>query len=196
MEAKHLPPFRETEHRIEVFSVPENEVIALQMGRIGCIWRPHDSEKPGERAPANTGSAVAYIVLLEDYKEVAEVMCDALRSEGHRCFVIRSKRVAERFLSRVRPDLVVVDCLLVGGDGLELAEQLASVANIPLIIISGDEDRAAEGERAGFLCLRKPFRMAELVAAVSILLTGNDQTGTSNGRFRVSPVDRADYGSP
>jgi DNA-binding response OmpR family regulator len=79
---------------------------------------------------------VAYIVLLEDYQEVAEVMYDALRSEGHRCFVIRSRRVAERFLSRVRPDLVVVDCLLIGGDGLELAGRLASNANVPVIVVS------------------------------------------------------------
>ena len=141
---------------------------------------------------------MAYIVLLEDYKEVAEIMCDALRSEGHRCFVIRSRRVAEHFLSRVRPDLMVVDCLLIGGDGLELAGRLASTANVPVIIISGDEDRAAEAERAGFRCLRKPFRMAELVAAVSILLTGNEQTESTlrNGRFRVCSVDRADYGFP
>ena len=117
---------------------------------------------------------MAYIVLLEDYKEVAEVMRDALRSEGHRCLVIRSRRSAERFLGRVRPDLVIVDCLLIGGDGLELAGQLASNANIPVIVTSGDEDRAAEAERAGFPCLRKPFSLAELVAAVSMLLAGHD----------------------
>jgi DNA-binding response OmpR family regulator len=122
---------------------------------------------------------VAYIVLLEDYEEVAEIMCDALRCEGHRCFVIRSQRSAERFLSRVRPDLVIVDCLLIGGDGLEVAAQLACKANIPVIVTSGDEDRAAEAERAGFPCLRKPFRLVDLVAAVSMLLADNDQIGTT-----------------
>jgi two-component system OmpR family response regulator len=121
---------------------------------------------------------VAYIVLLEDYKEVAGIMCDALRSEGHRCFVIRSRPSAERFLSRVRPDLVIVDCLLIGGDGLQLAGQLASNTNVPIIVTSGDKDRAAEAERAGFPCLRKPFRLADLVAAVSMLLARNDQIGT------------------
>jgi hypothetical protein len=52
---------------------------------------------------------------------------------------------------------------------------------------------ALDAEGAGFRCLRKPFRMAELVA-VSILLTGNEQTESTlrNGRFR----DQADYGSP
>jgi CheY-like chemotaxis protein len=34
---------------------------------------------------------MAYIVVVEDNEDVAEVVSDALRSEGHRCFVIRSK---------------------------------------------------------------------------------------------------------
>ena len=150
----------------------------------------------GHRGPDNQGSAVAYIVLLEDYKDVAEIMCDALRSEGHRCFVIRSKRSAERFLSRVRPDLVIVDCLLIGGDGLEVAGQLASKAEIPVLVTSGDEDRAAEAERAGFPCLRKPFRLVDLVAAVSMLLTRYNQIGTTpnNGSFRGPPADRGGLG--
>ena len=71
-----------------------------------------------------------------------------------------------------------MDCLLIGGDGLELAAQLSSEADVPVIVTSGDEDRAAEAERAGFPCLRKPFRLADLVAAVSMLLARNDQIGT------------------
>ena len=122
---------------------------------------------------------MTYIVLLEDDKDVAEVMCDALRSEGHRCFVIRSRRTAERFLSRVRPDLVIVDCLLVGGDGLELAGQFASETSVPVIVTSGDETRADEAERAGFTCLRKPFSLRELVATVSLLLVRDEETRTT-----------------
>jgi DNA-binding response OmpR family regulator len=40
---------------------------------------------------------MAYIVLVEDDKDVAEVLCVALRAEGHRCFVIRTREGAERF---------------------------------------------------------------------------------------------------
>ena len=39
--------------------------------------------------------------------------------------------------------------------------------------------QAAAAERAGFPCLRKPFRMAELVALVSILLAGKYKAGTT-----------------
>ena len=115
---------------------------------------------------------MAYIVLVEDNQDVAEVVCDALRAEGHRCFVIRSKAVAERFLRRVRPDLVVLDCLLVGGDGLQLAQQLALEAEVPVIVTSGDIDKAEQAAEAGLVCCQKPFRLSDLVAAISRLLAG------------------------
>jgi two-component system response regulator MtrA len=97
---------------------------------------------------------MAYIVVVEDNKDVAEVVCDALRFEGHRCFVIRSKAGAERFFRRVRPDLVVLDCLLVGGDGLELAKQLGSEAKVPVIVTSGDIEKAEQAVEAGLLCFQ------------------------------------------
>jgi CheY-like chemotaxis protein len=71
--------------------------------------------------------------------------------------VIRSKAGAERFLRRVRPDLVVLDCLLVGGDGLQLAQQLALETEVPVIATSGDIDKAEEAAEAGFVCFQKPF---------------------------------------
>jgi DNA-binding response OmpR family regulator len=51
---------------------------------------------------------------------------------------------------------------------------------VPVIVTSGDADRAAEAEQAGFLCFRKPFRLAELVAAVSMLLADNDKAAAKS----------------
>jgi CheY-like chemotaxis protein len=99
-------------------------------------------------------SEMAYIVLVEDSKAVADVLCEALRAEGHRCFVIRTKAGAERFFRRVRPDLVVMDCLLIGGDGLKLARELALQTDVPVIVTSGDITRAEEAEQAGLLCFQ------------------------------------------
>jgi DNA-binding response OmpR family regulator len=113
---------------------------------------------------------MAYIVLVEDNRDVAEVLYDALRAEGHRCFVVRTKAGAERFFRRVRPDLVVMDCLLIGGDGLKLAHQLASEADVPVIVTSGDSARTEQAQQLGFVCFQKPFRLSELAAALSGLL--------------------------
>ena len=44
---------------------------------------------------------MAYIVVVEDNKDVAEVVCEALRAEGHRCFVIFGQRPARNDSSGV-----------------------------------------------------------------------------------------------
>ena len=75
-------------------------------------------------------------------------------------------------MRRVRPDLVVLDCLLVGGDGLQLAQQLALEAEVPVIVTSGDIDKAEQAAEAGFVCFQKPFRLSDLAEAASKLLAG------------------------
>jgi len=137
---------------------------------------------------------MAYIVLVEDNKDVAEVLCEELRAEGHRCFVIRTKAGADRFFRRVRPDLVVMDCLLIGGDGLKLAQELASEADVPVIVTSGDSARAEEAEQAGLLCFQKPFRLSELAAAISSLLAQKGSAAGFDTRVRHSgrAADRPD----
>ena len=139
-------------------------------------------------------SEMAYIVLVEDDKDVAEVLCEALRADGHRCFVIRTKAGADRFFRRVRPDLVVMDCLLIGGDGLRLARQLAAQTDVPVIVTSSDSARAEEAEQAGLPCFQKPFRLSELAAAISRLLTKKGSAAGSNMLARHSgrAADRAD----
>jgi DNA-binding response OmpR family regulator len=132
---------------------------------------------------------MAYIVVVEDNKDVAKVVCDALRAEGHRCFVIRSKAGAERSFRRVRPDLVVLDCLLIGGDGLQLAKQLGSEANVPVIVTSGDIEKAEQAVEAGLVCFQKPFRLADLAAAVSNIL-GESGVAASSNPYRPSGNQR------
>ncbi|MBV8935751.1 MAG: response regulator [Alphaproteobacteria bacterium] len=139
---------------------------------------------------------MAYIVLVEDDKDVAGVLCEALRADGHRCFVIRTKTGAERFFHRVRPDLVVMDCLLIGGDGLKLARELALRTDVPVIVTSGDSVRAEEAEQAGLPCFQKPFRLCELAAAVWSLLAQKESAAGSNTRHSGRAADRTDGDAP
>ena len=90
---------------------------------------------------------------------------------------------SERFLRRVRHDLVVLDCLLVGGDGLQLAQQLALEAKVTLIVTSGDIDKAEQAAEAGFVCFQKPFRLSDLAEAAPKLLAGKAGGGSSAVRL-------------
>ena len=58
------------------------------------------------------GARAPYILVLEDLDDIANLLREELRARGYRCFSLRSKAAAERFLNRVRPDLVMfVDCM-------------------------------------------------------------------------------------
>jgi DNA-binding response OmpR family regulator len=112
---------------------------------------------------------MAYILIVEDDKDVAGVFCQAFRAERHRCFVLRSEEMAIKFLRKAVPDLVVSDYLLKGGSGIEVA-RAASVLNIPAIVTSGDHTKEKEIGEAGFVFLKKPFRLSTLMRAASALL--------------------------
>jgi hypothetical protein len=63
-------------------------------------------------------------------------------------------------LSRVRPDLVIVNYGLLGGSGLRAA-QMATEANVPVIVMSGYLTVRDEIEPLGLRYLQKPFILAE-----------------------------------
>jgi DNA-binding response OmpR family regulator len=119
-----------------------------------------------------------YVLIIEDDLALAQLLCDAFKSAGSRCFVIRSKTSAEQFLRQVRPDLVVVDYKLIGGVGLEAA-QIASEKNVPVIVTSGHSNIFEQVKKAGYLYLMKPFRLSELLALASTLV-GFDLTFPGN----------------
>jgi DNA-binding response OmpR family regulator len=110
-----------------------------------------------------------YIVVIESDSDVAGVLTEFLRTEGYRCDVAYSKLVAHRLLNHVRPDLVLVECWLADGDGLQLA-RLASKMGVPAVVMSSSLDRGAEAQQAGLPCLQKPFRLAALSIAITNLL--------------------------
>jgi two-component system phosphate regulon response regulator OmpR len=113
-----------------------------------------------------------YVVIVEDDKIVADVLRDVFHIRGDRCFVIRSKIGAERFLQHIRPDLVVLDYQLIGGIGLQAA-RIASNLDVPVIVTSGYLAVSEKVRKAGFTFLPKPFTAEELLALASTLL-GDD----------------------
>jgi two-component system, OmpR family, response regulator len=117
----------------------------------------------------NREASPAYILIVEDDQALGDLLHEAFRIGGNRCFVIRSKRSAEQFLRHVRPDLLVLDYQLIGGVGLEAA-QLASNMNVPVIVTSGHLNVFERVREAGHFYLRKPFTLSELLALASMLL--------------------------
>jgi DNA-binding response OmpR family regulator len=110
-----------------------------------------------------------YILVLEDDRDVGCLLREAFQADGHRCFVLRSRATAERFLQKVRPHLAIVDYQLLGGDGLSAA-RIAHEARVPVIVTSGYPTVREEVIGNGFSFLQKPFTLAVLMSLASQLL--------------------------
>lgn len=113
--------------------------------------------------------AVAYVVVIESDAGVGNLLAEFFRERGHRCGVAHSTRVAQRFLRRVKLDIILVECLLRDGDGLQFA-RLASNTGIPAIVLSTNPDRAPEAEQTGLIYLQKPFKLVTLSTVIATLL--------------------------
>ena len=127
-------------------------------------------------AQPRSSRAIPYILVLEDHDDIANLLRSELSERGYRCFSLRSKSSAERFLTRVRPDLAIVDYGLLGGTGVNAANMAAN-AGVPVIVMSGYFTARDEIERLGFCYMQKPFRMSEMADLVSRLLARDPRVG-------------------
>ncbi|MGH3402254.1 MAG: response regulator transcription factor [Streptosporangiaceae bacterium] len=116
---------------------------------------------------------MARIVVVEDEAELAAAIAARLRSDGHCVTVAPDGPGAVQTVSAAPPDLVVLDLMLPGFDGLEVCRRIQRDRPVPVIMLTarGSETDLVVGLEVGaddYLC--KPFSMRELTARVRALL--------------------------
>jgi two-component system response regulator BaeR len=114
------------------------------------------------------------IMIVEDEPKIASLLDDYLRSHGgFRCEIVdRGDEVLERFRVRT-PDLVLLDLMLPGLDGIEVCKRLRAISAVPIIMVTArtDEIDRLLGLELGaddYIC--KPFSPREVVARVKAVL--------------------------
>jgi DNA-binding response OmpR family regulator len=113
------------------------------------------------------------VLVVEDDRTVAEVVTRYLEREG---FVVESVGDGNEALARADaqlPDLVVLDIMLPGLDGLEVCRRLRSRAPIPVVMLTArgsEEDRVLGLELGADDYVSKPFSPRELTARVKAVL--------------------------
>jgi two-component system phosphate regulon response regulator PhoB len=132
------------------------------------------------------------ILVVEDEPDIAEVIQYNLAREGYRVDVVGDGEHALERIVREAPDLVLLDLMLPGLDGLELCRRMKEdpvTRPIPVIMVTakGEESEVVLGLGVGADdYVAKPFSPRELTARVRAVLRRGTLRGESGKRERVS----------
>ncbi len=135
-----------------------------------------------------------HVLVVDDHREIREGLARYLRRHGFRTSMAADAAEARRVLARHAVDLVVLDIMLPGEDGLALCRELRARRGPPVVFLSalGEEtDRIVGLELGADDYVPKPFNPRELLARIRAVLRRVHSLPpgrrTERGRFRFRP---------
>ncbi len=140
---------------------------------------------------AERGTSIPRVLVVEDDPTISEVVVRYLEREGLEVEAVADGRDALDAAARRWPDLVVLDLMLPGIDGLEVCRRLRARAPVPVIMLTArgdEEDRVLGLELGADDYVVKPFSPRELTARVRAVLRragGTDNPDT----FEVETIE-------
>jgi two-component system response regulator ResD len=126
------------------------------------------------------------VLVVDDEPIVRDVVVRYLRREGHATLEAADGVEARALIERSRPDLVVLDLMLPGMDGLELCRWIRGRGDLPVIMLTarGEEaDRIVGLDMGADDYVTKPFSPRELAARVRSLLRRAGEPSRSRARL-------------
>ncbi len=122
---------------------------------------------------APTAQSIARILVVDDDPKIQAVLRRGLGLEGYRVELAGDGHEALATLQRADFDLIVLDLLLPGIDGLEVCRRLREVSDTPVLMLTARDtvpDKVSGFESGADDYLVKPFALEELLARVRALL--------------------------
>ena len=113
------------------------------------------------------------ILVVDDDTGIRTLVADCLLAEGFRVETAADARSMDIVLARVQPDLIVLDIMMPGEDGLAACKRLAQSAGPPVLLLSArseEADRVAGLDVGATYYLPKPCSPRELIATVRAAL--------------------------
>lgn len=131
------------------------------------------------------------IIAVDDEDSLLKVVSYALEQEGYEVHVARDAEGGAFLFNEVKPDLMILDVMLPGKSGLDLAREIRETSNVPIIMLSarGDEvDRILGLEFGADDYVTKPFSPRELVSRVRAILRRAGNVTDEKARITVGDL--------
>jgi two-component system, OmpR family, response regulator len=128
-----------------------------------------------------------HILVVDDQREICEVVQDYLTNEGYRVSTANDGASMRRIMAQSAVDLVILDLMLPGEDGLTLARALRDESGVGIVILTGrgdTVDRIIGLEMGADDYLPKPFHLRELLARVKSVLRRVSSRAAENAPAR------------
>src|ERR1700745_2082923 len=141
----------------------------------------HDTVPPLSPVPAVVKKR---ILCVEDDVDIARMLTDVLKENSFDPSFVGSAAEMDTLLNRDSVDLVVLDIMLPGEDGLSICRRLRATSSIPIIMVTArgeDIDRILGLEIGADDYVSKPFNSRELVARIRALLRRARKPGSPRG---------------
>jgi two-component system OmpR family response regulator len=117
--------------------------------------------------------ATSHILIVDDHREIRDLLARFLRKHGMRASIAADADEAKKVLRNSAIDLIVLDIMMAGEDGLSFARRLGENADTPFIFLTAlteETDRIVGLELGADDYVTKPFNPRELVARIKAVL--------------------------
>src|SRR5258706_16223811 len=136
--------------------------------------------KPAPRLPGrdDIGPPADLVLIVDDVPDNLSVLHDALDEAGYTVLIATSGEAALQRAAQALPDIVLLDALMPGMDGFEVARRLKArpdTAHIPIVFMTGlteTEHVVAAFEAGGVDYVTKPIRPREGLARIAVHIQG------------------------
>jgi two-component system, OmpR family, response regulator len=131
---------------------------------------------------------VPHVLIVDDDREIRRLVSRFLSENGMRASAVGDAAEAERALAGGGVDLVVLDLMLPGEDGLSFARRLRQSSAVPILMLTArgeDTDRIVGLEIGADDYLAKPFNPRELLARVRAVLRRSGEGAPRQGKARL-----------
>lgn len=135
--------------------------------------------------------AKQHILVIEDEVKIAELLEKYLYLEGYQTSLIHDGNLVLNAVNELNPDLIILDIMLPGVNGIELCSKIRQTSDVPIIMLTArveEIDHLIGFDVGADDYVTKPFKPKELMARVKAILKRRRMPTNTRSTFQAGTI--------